>query len=375
MKQGNRLSRIGWCCGVGTALALLNGCGPGSTSPSDAVGGGSYADQQKREERARSSDPAWRPRSEEIAVIQVGEKGKAGNLHNFCLHTNGNILACWGQAAAGIKGGGGEIRVFTPEGRPAGNWALPVIPQAICVDPDGTVFVGGSGQLFKLDAAGKELLRAESPAGSKPVNLDKKELETMFDRKLTEQDVAQYQKSLELRKREITGMAVCGEDVFVACPSTTDFSFSVYRLTRDLTEPKLVVKGLRGCCGQMDIQAKNEKLWIPHNAKHRVEAYDRDGKKLVSFGKTDRTAADGFGGCCEPKNLRIANDGKIYAAESGPPVSIKRFTPEGKFDGVAALPKFTSDCVRVTVEVSADCKRFYILSTGEDAIHVLAAKD
>ena len=371
MNHGNWSPRIVWCFGLGAALSLATGCSPGSMSQSDDGSGGNYAEQ----ERTRSSDPAWKPKSEEIAVIQVGDKDKAGNLHNFCLQTNGNILACWGEEAEVSKTDTGQIRVFTPEGKPAGTWSLPTVPQAICVDSDGTIFVGGSGQLFKLDAAGKVLVSAESPVGGKPINLNKGELETMFNRKLTEQEVEQYRKSLEQRKRTVTGIAVSGEDVFVACPSTTDFSFSVYRLTRELKEPKLVVKGLRGCCGQMDIQAKNGKLWIPHNAKHRVEAYDRDGKRLVSFGKTDRMAADGFGGCCEPKNIRIANDGNIYAAESGPPVSIKRFTPEGKFEGVAALPKFKSDCVRVTVEVSADCKRFYILSTGEDAIHVLAAKD
>jgi hypothetical protein len=375
MKNGNWSRQLALCLGLGAILSLASGCGPGSMAQSDAVSGDGYAEQLNREARARSADPAWKPKSEEIAVIQVGEKGQAGNLHNFCLHTNGNILACYGPEAEGSQAGSGEIRVFTPDGKPAGKWPLAAVPQAICVDKDGTIFAGGSGNLFKLDPTGKLLASVESPAGGKPVSLDKKELETMFSRKLTEQDIAQYQKSLEQRKRTVTGIAVAGEDVFVACPSTTDFSFTVYRLTRELKDPKLVVKGLRGCCGQMDIQAKDDTLWIPHNAKHRVESYDRDGKKLVSFGKTDRTAADGFGGCCEPKNIRLANDGYIYAAESGPPVSIKRFTAEGKFAGIAALPKFTSDCVRVTVEVSADCKRFYILSTGEDAIHVLAAKN
>ena len=53
---------------------------------------------------------------------------------------------------------------------------------------------------------------------------------------------------------------------------------------------------------------------------------------------------------------------------------IKRFSQEGKFLGVVGLPNFKTSCVRVTVEVSQDEKRFYILDTGEDAIHVLAPK-
>ncbi len=70
--------------------------------------------------------------------------------------------------------------------------------------------------------------------------------------------------------------------------------------------------------------------------------------------RRDRKAADGFGGCCEPKNMRFAPDGSMYLAESGPPVAVKRFTPEGEFLGVVGLPVFKTGCVRVTVEVARD---------------------
>jgi sugar lactone lactonase YvrE len=51
-------------------------------------------------------------------------------------------------------------------------------------------------------------------------------------------------------------------------------------------------------------------------------------------------------------------------------VAIKRFTPEGKFLGVVAVPTFETGCVRVTVDISPDGQRFYLLDTGSDAIHV-----
>jgi hypothetical protein len=161
----------------------------------------------------------------------------------------------------------------------------------------------------------------------------------------------------------------------MAVPSPSDFSYRVYRFNHTLAEPKLVVDKLRGCCGQMDIQSHDGKLWIPHNARHAVESHDRDGKELTKFGKEGKVKASDFGGCCEPKNLRVLADGDILAAESGPPTCIKRFSADGKFKEVIAIVDGAKgDCVRVTVERSADGKRYYMLDTTKGAIHVFAAK-
>ncbi len=322
-------------------LGLTAGCDPlGGTNEANMA---DYEQQLKTEAQDRIADPAWKPAAEEVAVIQIGEKGKGGLLHNYCLATNGNILACWGTAASA------QIKVYSPDGKFLQAWPLSFSPEAVCVASDGTVFVGGAGRLAKLDSAGKLLASAASPAPpSSPTN--------------------------GRARMNITGIAVSGDDLFVACPSPSDYTYTVYRLDRDLKTPVRIIKDLHGCCGQMDVQAHDGTVWIPHNARHLVESYDRNGKKLSSFGRTDRKAADGFGGCCEPKNLRISADGTIYAAESGEPVVIKRFSPAGKFGGVVALPNYKSGCVRVTVEVSPDGKRFYILDTGDDAIHVFAAK-
>lgn len=80
------------------------------------------------------------------------------------------------------------------------------------------------------------------------------------------------------------------------------------------------------------------------------------------------------GGVAEPKNLRLLGNGEILTAESGPPVAIKRFAADGKFLGVLALPEYSTDCVRSTVEVSPDGARHYILNPEGRSIHVFAAK-
>jgi hypothetical protein len=187
--------------------------------------------------------------------------------------------------------------------------------------------------------------------------------------------MARMKENLERRRADVTGLAVTDQDVFMAVPSPNDFTFQVYRFNLALQEPKLVVQKLRGCCGQMDIQADNGKLWIAHNARHSVQSMDREGNEVLKFGKAGRVKASDFGGCCEPKNLRILPDGDILAAESGPPTCIKRFSSTGKFkEVVAVVPDSKGDCVRVTVATSPDGRQYYLLDTTQDAIRVFGPK-
>lgn len=359
---------------IGIVLAvLLTACSQNEDSGIASME--SYDAQVKAEAKARAADTAWRPSTESAGIIKVGEPGQGGAVHNFCLNGEQKVLACWGSSNPSAKDASAQIRVFSAEGKSIESWPLPSTPEAICADRDGTVFVGGAGRILKLDAQGKILASVDSPAASQQVASGRASIEKMAGRKLGDADFENYRSMILQRKLSVTGLAVSGFDVFVACPSTTDFTFSVYRLDRDLQNPTLALKGLRGCCGQMDIQAADGQVWVAHNARHLVECYDREGKKVSGFGRTDRKAADGFGGCCEPKNLRLASDGNVYAAESGPPVAIKRFSRDGKFGGVVAAPSFDSGCVRSTVEVSADCKRFYLLDTGANAIHMFATKN
>jgi hypothetical protein len=225
------------------------------------------------------------------------------------------------------------------------------------------------------------LASAASPVASEPVVISKemedmaKQMAQQTKRPLKE-EMAQMKANLEKRRAEVTGLAVTDQDVFMAVPAPNDYTFRVYRLSLALQEPKLVVDSLRGCCGQMDVQSHDGKMWIPHNARHQVESHDRDGKELLKFGKEGKVKAADFGGCCEPKNLRVLPNGDILAAESGPPTCIKRFSADGKFKGVVAVANNTKgDCVRVTVEMSPDGSKYYMLDTTKDAIRVFGTKN
>ena len=402
-----------------------------------------YQEQLRQEEEARRKDPAWQPTHEQSRIIKVGEELRSGSLHNYCLDRQGNILAGVGgsrlvyrvdaktqQVKAEVVTEPAEVRIFSPDGKRLGTWKTEVVPQALCVHTDGTVFIGGQGKLAKLSPEGKTLLVVDLPGAkpaegkpdSQPAEQDNRPERQDQERPgapqagssqqdLSQQDSQQNQpesksagvlgavmkalglsgepaqpaqpdppedphlKALQQQMRyEVSGIAVSQQDVFVSTRAPTGFGYAVWRFDHQLNSPQLIVKGLSGCCGQMDIQTHNGELWVAENGRHRVNRYDREGRLLASFGRRDRKAADGFGGCCEPKNLRFTANGELLAAESGPPVAIKRFSTDGKFLGMVGLPVYETGCVRVTVEVSRDGRTVFILNPGQNQIHVLVDK-
>ncbi len=345
-----------------------------------------YQAAQREAAERRAKDPAWQPACREVGVIQVGHPEHPGGLRNYCLNARGEILAAFAPVAAPrVKPAGAGhpappetagLWVYSPEGQHLRTLPLDIMPEAVAVAPDETIYVGGGGKLLQLDPTGRLLASVATPVADTPVSLNAELLEELKkDDTFTEARRQQLLANLERRRTQVTGLAVTEQDVFAAVPAPNDFTYRVYRFTRGLTEPKLIVEKLRGCCGQMDIQAHAGQLWIAHNARHSVECRDRDGQLLHKFGKAGRLRAPDFGGCCEPKNLRVLAEGEILAAESGPPTCIKRFSAEGKFLGVLALLEGSSgDCVRVTVARSPDGARYYLLDTTRDAIRIFAPK-
>jgi hypothetical protein len=322
---------------------------------------------------ALHADDGWKPATVEVAVIQVGDGASGGALKNFCLDEQGNILACY-------AGEGPGIRVYSPDGKLVKTLPLEIKPGAVCALKDGSIFVAGDGKLLKLDAAGKVVGSAPSPVADVPVVISKE-----MENQLAQQAKAmnrpvdevrqQMQTGLERRRKEVNGLAATDQDVFMTVGAPSDYTFQVYRFDHALANPKLVVEKLRGCCSTMDVQVHEGKLFIAHNARHKVEVRDRDGAELSKFGTKGKVKASDFGGCCEPKCLRVLPGGDVLTAESGPPTCIKRFSATGEFiEVVAVVEGAKGDCVRVTVAASPDRKKYYMLDTTKDIIRVFAAK-
>jgi hypothetical protein len=327
---------------------------------------------------ARAKDPAWQPSTHEVDAIQIGDGGSPGALKNFCLNAEGNILACFvpnGTGKSSPAGNAPGIRLYSPSGKLLKTLPLEIKPTAVCVAGDGSIFVAGDGKLLKVDAAGEVLASAASPVASVPVEITPAMEEILKQSpRYSPEQLERTKVNLDRRRADVTGLAATEQDVFVAVPTPNEFTYRVYRFDHALQNPKLVVEKLRGCCGQMDIQAHGAKLWIPHNGRHAVETRDRDGKELSKFGQGGKVRAEDFGGCCEPKNMRLLANGDVLVAESGPPLCIKRFSASGRFLGVVAIVNEKSECLRVTVEMSPDGSSFYLMDTRHDAIRVFKAK-
>lgn len=413
---------------------------------------------QAAEQRDRlTQDPKWRPTHEQIARFEIGAR-----LNNFCLDSQGRILACCGDQ---------KIRVLSQDGKLLETWELPFAPEAIGLcQANGTIFVGGEGHVAKLGPDGSVLEQKEFPPPMTDEQIEQmvqeqvKAQQKMFEdyirglkaqlasvekqmaekgkkageRAAAKEKPSEDEKTAENRQEQLspdlfryvtgiqssdegfsmtfkedapleaqaevlrwyakmieeqyggpekladqlrqrmkmssrtatyTGIAAAPKDLFVVC-SAPGFSYNAWRLNHQLDDPKLIVKGLRGCCGQMDCQTHDGDLWIPLNTEHKVYRYDRDGNVVSKFGQFERERADAFGGCCEPKNIRFADDGFVYCAESGPPVCVKRFTLDGQFQDVVCFPVYKTGCVRVSVDKAGE--KVFLMSPNEQAIYVFA---
>jgi len=182
--------------------------------------------------------------------------------------------------------------------------------------------------------------------------------------------LAFQKRSSAMRKRAVTGIAVSDKDLFVACPAAKSYGYDVWRMNLDMTEPKKIVSGLRGCCGQMDIQAADDKLLVAENARKRVVCYDREGEELSSWGSGNKFAPDGFGSCCNPMNTWFGADGSVYTSESNVG-RVKKFSPEGEFQGIVGTVTIVPGCKRVPIGVSKDGKKVFMLDITRSHIVVM----
>ncbi len=262
-------------------------------------------------------------------------------------------------------GGGQEsptqsgVKVLSKEGEALKEWKVDFAAQSINVGADGTVYVAGSGIVAKFSREGKLLKKLELPhiaefLKNKDVIRKRAEEEareraqqmkafvtasknrikrlekipadkrTLSDKVAIEQLKTSIQmmekdqtdeasidsivQQITARMRIIDSVAVSNQDVFIVCGESTGYGYSVWRMDHDFGSAKQVMKGLQGCCGQMDVQVLGNDLLVAENCKHSFARFDRDAKKIGEWGGRATGDDDGkcFGGCCNPMNVRPA---------------------------------------------------------------------
>lgn len=368
-----------------------------------------------------------------IASIEV--KGENNlKLQTISLDSKGRVIALVAPpklyTAVAESKATAEIHVFDSDGKPVKSWKVPFHATAVNCGPDGAIYVAGNGKLAKFDKDGKQvgetgelphlaailkdikgikekaevqlkkekeqMVQAYANARKsiaeqlKKIEDKKPEERTKTEEKQIEQfksiikqyeqiessykdrTVEQVIEQMTGRMRVANGMAVSEKDVFIAC-GDVGYGYAVWRFTKDLKDPKQILGEIGGCCGQMDIQCHGTDVLVAENTKHQFARYDRDGKKIGSFGKRgEDTDPKCFGGCCNPMNLRANGVGDIYTAESEG--IIKRFGPSGEFIETAGVVKLTGGCKNVAVAVSEDGKKLFFCDQPGSKFHILEKK-
>jgi hypothetical protein len=308
-------------------------------------GGGEGLSVAAREELA-----ALDAKAAYTATGSLADQGpaKAKMLSAFCLDREDNLLTCDEEGRC--------IRVVGPDNLLKASWPLEFWPQAIACRADGSVVVAGTGKVALLGPDGQPLASGELPQATSNA--------PAF--------VGQSADARARYERAATSVAATGDDIFVCARAGT--GYTVYRLTPGLDEAVPVIKGLRGCCGQMDMTARDGVLYVAANSDFQVVRYDREGRKLGGFGRTGKGPEPCFDGCCEPKNLAFGPDGSLYLAGSGK-CAIGHYTAEGGFIEYVGRVDGITGCVRVTVAVNRDASRVYMLDTDHNTVRVLTRRE
>ena len=178
-------------------------------------------------------------------------------------------------------------------------------------------------------------------------------------------------RQLVAAQARVASISASKDEVFFTCSSSTGNGFDVWRTDEQFGKAKKIGESLRGCCGQMDVQANDNGIYVAENTRHRVRGFTRDGKQVLEFGSRERGREDAFEGCCNPMNVAFGDDGSVYTAESGSG-RIKRFTADGKFMELVGQVELVPGCKKVSIAVSPKGDLVYMLDITRGHIVVMA---
>lgn len=113
-------------------------------------------------------------------------------------------------------------------------------------------------------------------------------------------------------------------------------------------------------------------VWLNNPGRHRLEAYEENGRLKRSWG-TPTPEIAGFCGCCNPTNFAFLPDGRFVTAEKGIP-RVKVYAADGTFQNVVAgAESFTGDNITLDLAVTSD-GRILVLDPVKKAVRIFAPK-
>lgn len=168
----------------------------------------------------------------------------------------------------------------------------------------------------------------------------------------------------------IASISASKDEVFFACSSSTGTGFDVWRTDYQFGKAAKIGESLKGCCGQLDVQANDNGIYVAENTRHRVRGFSREGRAVVEFGSRERGRNDAFDGCCNPMNVAFGDDGSVYTSESGSG-RIKRFSASGSFMELVGQVELVPGCKKVAIAVSPKGEQVYMLDITRGHIVVM----
>ena len=112
------------------------------------------------------------------------------------------------------------------------------------------------------------------------------------------------------------------------------------------------IKDLRPCCSILDFDVdKKGQIIVANLGSFRVDGYDFNGKKLVSFGQRGKGMND-FSGCCNPVSVRKIDNGAIITVEKTP-TRIKVYSKEGA-KSIKGIEELVKGCFHIPIMSDSD---------------------
>ena len=194
-----------------------------------------------------------------------------------------------------------------------------------------------------------------------------KRIEQMGDAEPSEEDIQQQIESQIARKLAVASISAVDDKVYIACSESVGYGYCVWKISDDFTSGEQVVGDLRGCCGQMDVQANAQGIYVAENSRDRVICYDHNGEEVTHWGHNAREGIRGFGSCCNPMNVAFGPEDTVYTAESGTG-RIKQYSAKGELLQVVGSADLVPGCKKVSIGVSNDGNRVFMLDITRDHI-------
>jgi hypothetical protein len=294
-------------------------------------------------------------------IVQAANVSAGEKLEDFCIDSQGRILALVGSADAAdsaislvsglvqtLSGSSSKvecaIHVYDANGDLAAKWPIGFTGQAIGTAPDGTILVGGDGRVARFDATGKKLHEAESPQMTY-INQNSDEMlaraqdQLESDRALYAEQLKTFEEQLkELQAAEAKKPAEAAKPQPQQPDEAVEIVMDAKQMAQYVQAYKSMVDNLRKKTAAdvlkevlararrtHSITASNDEVFVscPAMAGYGFGVWRTDAK----FGQA-KEIIKSLSGCCGQMDVQCCN-GELYVCENSRHRVI-RFDREGK---------------------------------------------